>query len=182
MQALMGIIAMQEKLMALGMVNPEHIFAAVSEMIESSGIEGADRFLINPSKTPIPPRQPDPMMVAQAENLKAQGQAMLTDAQSKMARAQIEAQKAEFEREKAMFEARMREREASLKEQEAQFAAMSAAGKAQAEVRHLDADSMLKEAQRLKVLGEAKGITIDNQAAETGVMDFLKGIDNAASA
>ena len=112
----------------------------------------------------------------------SQSASLASDAQAKMAQAQIKQQEAQLERERAMFEAQMKQREAAVKEQEAQFAAMSAAGKAQAEVRHLDADSMLKEAQRLKVLGEAKGITIDNQAAETGVMDFLKGIDNAASA
>ena len=107
---------------------------------------------------------------------------MMTDAQAKMAQAQIKQQEAQLERERAMFEARMKDREASLKEREAQYAAMNSAGKAQAEVRHLDADSLLKQAQRIKVLEEARSLDIDNDAAESGVIDVLKGIGNAASA
>ena len=181
-QTLMGVISLQEKLMALGMVEPQHVYAAVSEMIEASGLEGAERFLINPNKQQIPQKQPDPLMMAQVESLKAQGQAMMTDAQAKMAQAQIKQQEAQLERERAMFEARMKDREASLKEREAQYAAMNSAGKAQAEVRHLDADSLLKQAQRIKVLEEARSLDIDNDAAESGVIDVLKGIGNAASA
>lgn len=169
--AVMGIAAMQEKLMAVGLVQPQHIYAMASEMVEASGFEGAERFFVNPNKTPLPEKQPDPMMLAQIESLKAQGQAMMTDAQSKMARAQIEGQKAQMERERAMFEAQMRQREAALKEQQAQFEASTAAGKAQAEVRHIDADSLLKEAQRLKALAEAKGLVLDNEAQEAGVFD-----------
>ena len=165
--------------MALGMVNPEHIFAAVSEVIEASGIEGAERFLINPTKQPIPPKQPDPLMVAQVESLKAQGQAMMTDAQAKMAQAQIKQQEAQLERERAMFEAQMKQREAALKEQEARFNAINAAGKAQAEVRHIDADSLLKQAQRIKVLEEARALDIESDAVETGVTETLRRVGNA---
>lgn len=179
-QALMGIIALQEKLMGLGMVRPEHIYAAVSEIIEASGLEGAERFLINPLKQQIPEKQPDPLMVAQVESLKAQGQAMMTDAQAKMAQAQIKQQEAQLERERVMFEAQMKQREASMKEREAQYAAMNAAGKAQAEVRHLDADSLLKQAQRVKALEEARALDIESDATETGVTDTLRRLGNAA--
>ena len=179
-QALMGIIALQEKLMGLGMVRPEHIYAAVSEIIEASGLEGAERFLINPLKQQIPEKQPDPLMVAQVESLKAQGQAMMTDAQAKMAQAQIKQQEAHLERERVMFEAQMKQREASMKEREAQYAAMNAAGKAQAEVRHLDADSLLKQAQRVKALEEARALDIESDATETGVTDTLRRLGNAA--
>src|SRR5574343_447227 len=178
MQSMMGVLALQEKLMGLGMVNPEHIYAAVSEVIEASGIEGAERFLIDPRKTPIPPKEPDPMMMAQVESLKLQGQAMMTDAQSKVMRAQIEGEKAKLEREKAEFEASMKAREADLTAQKAMFDAQHSAGKAQADVRHIDADTLLKEAQRLKTLGEAKALEIDNSAAESGVMDVLQGMSD----
>jgi len=149
-----------------------------SEVVEASGYEGAERFFVDPKKTPIPPKQPDPLMMAQVESLKAQGQAMMTDAQAKMAQAQIKQQEAQLERERAMFEARMKEREGMLKAQQAQWDAANAAGKAQAEVRHTDADTLLKQAQRIKTLEEARGLDIDNDAAETQVVDLLKGIAN----
>lgn len=181
MQSLMGVLALQEKLMSLGMVNPEHIYAAVSEVIEASGLEGAERFLINPTKTPLPPKQPDPLMIAQVESLKAQGQAMQMDGQSKMLKAQIEQQKAQFEQQKAAYEASLKEREASLTLRIKEFEAMNAAGKVQAEVRHTDADTQLKAAQRIKVLEEARALDIDSDAAEAGVIDVLKGMTNVQS-
>ena len=179
MQSMMGVLALQEKLMGLGMVNPEHIYTAVAEVIEASGIEGAERFLINPTKTPLPPKEPDPLMVAQVESLKAQGQAMQMDGQSKMLKAQIEQQKAEFERQKLVYEASLQEREAALSLRLKEFEAMNAAGKVQAEVRHTDADTQLKAAQRIKVLEEARALDIESDANEAGVTDVLKGMANA---
>ena len=178
-QALSSVLAIQEKLMGLGMVDPSHIFNAVSELLQASGLEGAERFLINPNKQPLPPKQPDPLMMAQVESLKAQGQAMMTDAQSKMARAQIEGQKAQLERERAQFEASLKAREAELKAQIAQFDAQTSAGKAQAEVRHIDADTQLKAAQRVKTLEEARALDAETDAVETGVTDLLRGIGDA---
>ena len=175
----MAIAQLQEKLMAIGLVQPQHIYAMASEVVEASGYDGAERFFVDPQKTPIPPKQPDPLMMAQVESLKAQGQAMMTDAQAKMAQAQIKQQEAQLERERAMFEAQMKQREGQLKAQQAQWDAQIAAGKANAEVRHIDADTLLKAAQRVKTLEEARGLDIDNDAAETQVTDFLKGVGNA---
>jgi hypothetical protein len=174
----MMIAQLQEKLAPMRMVNPEHMFATAREIVEASGMEGAERFFVNPQKTPIQPAQPDPMMVAQIESLKAQGQAMMTDAQSKMARAQIEGMKAQLEKERAQFEASLKAREAELKAQIAQFEAQTSAGKAQSEVRHMDADTLLKQAQRVKTLEEARAIDLESDATESGVVEFLQGVSN----
>lgn len=171
LQALMSLLQLQEKLMALRMVEPQHIYNTVAEMIEAAGLEGAERYVINPAKQPIQQGQPDPLVMAQVESLKAQGQAMQIDAQSKMARAQIEAQKAQLERERAQFEVQIKARQAEVD-------AQLAAGKAQAEVRHINADALLKEAQRVKVLEEARGLDIDNDASETGVAEVLRRVAN----
>ncbi len=141
-------------------------------------MEGAERYFINPQKTPIQPAQPDPMMLAQMESLKMQGQAMMTDAQSKMARAQIEGMKAQLEKERAQFEASLKAREAELKAQIAQFEAQTSMGKAQSEVRHMDADTLLKQAQRVKTLEEARAIDLESDATESGVVEFLQGVSN----
>lgn len=180
MQALMGVMQMQEKLMAMGMVGPEHIYAAASELVEASGLEGAERFFRNPAKTQLPQQQPDPLMLAQVESLKMQAQALQLDAQSKMTRAQIEGQKAQLERERAQFEAGIKARESELKAQIAQYEAQTAAGKTQAEVANIHADSRLKDAQRIKALEDARAQDIENDAAETGVIDFLKGVAGGA--
>jgi len=176
--ALSAVMAIQKELMPLGMASPEHIYNAVSELITANGIEGPERFLLNPAKQPLPQQQPDPLVMAQVESLKVQAQAMQLDAQSKMTRAQIEGAKAQLDRERAQFEASMKAREADLQAQQALWAAQTAAGEAQAKVQNINADSALKAAQRVKTLEEARALDIDSDAQESQVIDILKSVAN----
>lgn len=178
LSVLQQILALQVQAMPMGLAKPANIYNTLDDLVAASGRKNPERYFTQPNPNPPPP-QPDPLVVAQVENLKMQGQAMMTDAQSKVMRAQVEAQKAQLEREKAQFEANMTEREAELTAQIKQFEAQTAAGKVQAEVRHTDADTALKAAQRVKVLEEARALDIESDAAETQVVDFLKGINDA---
>lgn len=143
------LLQVQKEAMAIGMVEPKHLFHTMDLMTETAGFGSAAAFFKDPNKEQIQPPQ-DPM----AKVAEMQGQALLLDGQSKMTRAQVEQQKAQLEQQKAMFEANMRSREADLNERLKAFEAQQAMGVAQIDAQHTQADTALKLAQTDKVRAE----------------------------
>lgn len=186
---LMQILGMQQQLAPMGLVGPQQMFATLSELIDAAGLEGAERFFINPAKNPQAfQKQPDPMMQAQIAALQAQGQAAMMDGQSKLNRSQVEAQKVQMEAQRAQVEGQERQRESYLKAVEtqhksklAEFEASLKAGKARSETENINADTALKEAQRIKVLEEARGKDIENDADENGIIELLEADNDSAA-
>lgn len=132
-QSLMQIIALQKEGMALGMVEPRHLYHSFSKLIENAGFKDVQSFAVDPTTKPPAPQQPPlpiqiEQMKLQADQQKFQAQ-MQADIQKTQAqlqakleetRANLELQAANDQRD-AERERMKAEYEAQLADQQMQF-------------------------------------------------------------
>lgn len=180
------ILAAQQAVMAspmggAGIVTPENVLNALEDLVTANGKKAAERYF-SPPQPPQPPA-PDPNMVL----AQAQAQAMQLDAESKMLRAQVEQMKAQVEAQAAQVEQQGKQQELALKAREDELKLQGQMlefevkrAKAGAEIANIQADTALKEAQRIKALADAQSQQMDNEAVRTGVMGLLEGRHVAA--
>jgi len=105
--SLMQIIAMQKEGMALGLVEPKHIYHSFSKMIESAGFKDVQSFAVDPSTQQPKPQQPP--IELQIEQMKQQ-------ADQQKVQAQLQADVQKFQ---AQMQAKLQETQANLELQAA---------------------------------------------------------------
>ena len=97
-------------------------------------------------------------------DLQQRGQAKQLDHQADMAKVQLQAQEMQTRQQQTMIE---------MQQQVAELSKKLAA---------LDAEIGLKEAQRLHVLEQALSVDIENDLAESGVIDAIESLEEVTSA
>ena len=105
--ALMQIMALQEKGMALGIVQPKHLYHSFTKLVENAGFKDVQSFAIDP--TTVPPQPQQPPIPLQIEQMKLQA-----DAQKFQAQMQADVQKTQ-----AQMQAKLQEIQANLELQAA---------------------------------------------------------------
>jgi len=105
--ALMQIMQLQEKGMALGMVQPKHLYHSFSKLIENAGFKDVQSFAVDP--TTLPPQPQQPPLPIQIEQMKLQA-----DQQKFQAQMQADQQKRQIE-----LQAKLEETRATLELQAA---------------------------------------------------------------
>ena len=105
--ALMQIMQLQEKGMALGMVQPKHLYHSFSKLIENAGFKDVQSFAVDP--TTLPPQPPQTPLPIQIEQMKLQA-----DQQKFQAQMQADIQKTQAE-----LQAKLEETRANLELQAA---------------------------------------------------------------
>ena len=105
--ALMQIMQLQEKGMALGMVQPKHLYHSFSKLIENAGFKDVQSFAVDP--TTLPPQPPQTPLPIQIEQMKLQA-----DQQKFQAQMQADIQKTQAE-----LKAKLQETQANLELQAA---------------------------------------------------------------
>ena len=166
-----------------GLATPQQIFNTLEQLIEAGDVGASERYFMSPArpeyKPPEPP-PPDPVAMAQAKLFESQSQAVIMEQQRKGqeaqaktqmdgARLQMDGQKSQAEIQLKDAELQHKTKELQFKQSEAQQRAESDAAKtAETEAReeNLDADSDLKEAQKIKTLADAEKSLTDAAVAE----------------
>lgn len=145
-QSLMQIIALQKEGMALGMVEPRHLYHSFSKLIENAGFKDVQSFAVDPTTKPPAPQQPPlpiqiEQMKLQADQQKFQAQ-MQADIQKTQAqlqakleetRANLELQAANDQRDAARETAKA-QYEAQLEQQRIEFERWKAELQAQTQI------------------------------------------------
>ncbi len=107
---LVQVLGMQKEAIAAGLANPQKIFNTLERLTEASNIGDVSTFFVDPQSAEYQPPQPpppDPLMVAQADALKADGQSKIMTAQSKAAAEQAKLKlDAQAQGQRAQLEAR----------------------------------------------------------------------------
>lgn len=86
-----NLLAMQEKLAALGLVGPKEAFNGGAEMVKTLGYKDVNRFLKSPPDQQPPPQPPLPLQIEQMK-IQAAGQQKQADAQAQMQLEQVKGQ------------------------------------------------------------------------------------------
>lgn len=175
-QMLFALMAKQMELMPLGLVTPVQLYNTMSRLIESLDLGSPAQFVVDPKSPEYQPPQPpppDPVQVAQAGALEAQGRKFDAEAQAVGFEAQLKAQteqaKAKAQAMKAEADARRANASAALEEQKLanervklhleQFKTHKESGLADQEaaagIQNTAADTELKRAQTLKAIADA---------------------------
>lgn len=174
-QLLVQLLTMQKEAAMQNLSTPEHIFHTFDLLIQAVQLGEVEQFFTDPSKPvgvdpqtghPIPwsPPQPPPdpnMLLAQAQSqaLASKAEVEKFEAQSKAqldaAKIQAEAQKTQAAVDKDRREIALRERGLEKELQEFRDKYAIDAATARADIVNRDADTELKEAQRVKTLADS---------------------------
>jgi hypothetical protein len=140
---LMAIMQMQQQGLALGMVEPKHLYHSASKFIENAGFKDIQNFLQDPSKTPPKPTPPPVEVQVAQMKVQADGQKHQAEQQADIQKFQAEtAMTREVEQIKA--DAKLQEIRANLElqaandQRDAEREAMKAQLSAQAEAQRLE--------------------------------------------
>lgn len=139
--SLMQIMQLQEKGMALGMVQPKHLYHSFSKLIENAGFKDVQSFAVDP--TTLPPQQPQTPLPIQIEQMKLQA-----DQQKFQAQIQADIQKTQAE-----LQAKLQETQANLElqaandQRDAEREAMKAQMDAQLEAQKIEFERWKAELQ-----------------------------------
>ena len=185
-QLLMGVLGLQKEAMQQNLADHSRVYNTLEKLIEAGELGSATSFFIDPTQPytnpqtgqqqPWQPPQPPPnpqMMLAQA-----QAQALTQEQQRKMMEAQAEAQQAMTKMQQDMqrfMEQLQLDREkldADREQFEADFDLR--AGETIAGVRNKNADTELKDAQRLKALADAGKSEADTHRTEVETSDEVR--------
>lgn len=139
--ALMQIMTLQEKGMALGMVQPKHLYHSFSKLIENAGFKDVQSFAQDPST--LPPQPPQPPLPIQIEQMKLQA-----DQQKFQAQMQANIQKTQAELQAKLQETRATlELQAANDQRDAEREAMKAQYDAQLEQQRIEFERWKAELQ-----------------------------------
>lgn len=105
--SLMQIMQLQKEGMALGMVQPKHLYHSFSKLIENAGFKDVQSFAVDP--TTLPPQQPQTPMPIQIEQMKLQAEQQKFQAQMQ----------ADIQKTQAELQAKLQETQANLELQAA---------------------------------------------------------------
>lgn len=132
--SLMQIMQLQQQGMALGMVQPKHLYHSFSKLIENAGFKDVQSFAQDPST--LPPQPPQTPLPIQIEQMKLQA-----DQQKFQAQMQADAQKTQAELQAKLEETRANlELQAANDQRDSEREAMKAQYEAQLEQQRMEFD------------------------------------------
>ena len=115
---LMMIAELQEKGMAIGLTTPAHLYHTGAKIIENAGFKDVQNFLQDPSKQPLPPKEPPIEIQIEQMRIQADGQKHQAETQSDIQKFQAETQMTR-EVEQIKADAKLREIQGNLELQAA---------------------------------------------------------------
>lgn len=170
-------------------VTPKNLYATAAEIVKNANFKTPELFFTDPGDKPAPPPSDE------QQQLQAQQQALMERQQQLDAQdMQIKQAKLELDRQRALFDDERKGMEFAHKREYENAKLMLEAQKVASDVRsartddemkrakaQLDqflarAESALKQAQTAKVAEEARGLDLDNDAAESGVTEALEAL------
>jgi hypothetical protein len=177
------------------LVTPQNIYQTATEIVKNANLKNPDTYFTNPGDQPAPPPSDE-----QQEMQKMQIQLEQEKTQLALERQQVNAQKLQIDqaemqlrhqREIFKIEEDREQREDRLfldnEKLRNQLAELQLQAKAQgielelktaetdAKVQNMQADTLQKRANTFKTLNEAKAVDIENDAAESGLLDMIQG-------
>lgn len=164
-QLLTGLLDLQKEALGMGGATWGHLYNTLEKLVEQADIGSVARYFVSPEQYQPPEQQPDAQMALvqaqiQTEQAKAQNASQAEQAkhQREMAKLQYEAQMAIARENREAAKLQM-ERERLMLERV-----------------KIEADVGLTRAQTAKTAEEARGLDLDNDAAESGVTEALEGM------
>jgi hypothetical protein len=109
---MMALLQQQQSAFAIGVANPQNVYAAEMELTKVMGFKNGEKFFTDPAKNPPPPK-PDPMQI------ELQGKMQLLQAETQ-AKGQVEQMRMQFD---AQAKEADRQHEAQLEQAKAQMQA-----------------------------------------------------------
>ena len=160
LKMLTALLEIQKEAIPFGLASGANVYNTLDRMVELGGIGETQTFFTDPAT--IPPKQPEgPSMAEQLAMIDLQNrkEETIANLQMKSNEMQLKAQQTANESQLEMS-AQMQKMQMEMAELQAKLAEM-------------DANKKLKEAQTYKTLEEARGLDIENDGTETGVVDLL---------
>ena len=160
LKMLTALLEIQKEAIPFGLASGANVYNTLDRMVELGGIGETQTFFTDPAT--IPPKQPEgPSMAEQLAMIDLQNrkEESIANLQMKSNEMQLKAQQTANESQLEMS-AQMQKMQMEMAELQAKLAEM-------------DANKKLKEAQTYKTLEEARGLDIENDGTETGVVDLL---------
>ena len=160
LKMLTALLEIQKEAVPFGLASGANVYNTLDRMVELGGIGETQTFFTDPAT--IPPKQPEgPSMAEQLAMIDLQNrkEESMANLQMKSNEMQLKAQQSATEAQ-AQMSSDMQKMQMEMAELQAKLAEM-------------DANKKLKEAQTYKTLEEARGLDIENDGTETGVVDLL---------
>ena len=160
LKMLTALLEIQKEAIPFGLASGANVYNTLDRMVELGGIGETQTFFTDPAT--IPPKQPEgPSMAEQLAMIDLQNrkEESIANLQMKSNEMQLKAQQTANESQ-LKISAQMQKMQMEMAELQAKLAEM-------------DANKKLKEAQTYKTLEEARGLDIENDGTETGVVDLL---------
>ena len=160
LKMLTALLEIQKEAVPFGLASGANVYNTLDRMVELGGIGETQTFFTDPAT--IPPKQPEgPSMAEQLAMIDLQNrkEESIANLQMKSNEMQLKAQQSATEAQ-AQMSSDMQKMQMEMAELQAKLAEM-------------DANKKLKEAQTYKTLEEARGLDIENDGTETGVVDLL---------
>ncbi len=167
-QALTGVMQIQDKLAPMGLAGPHEAFNAAEKLVRRMGLGSARQFFIDPYQEgwqPPPPPE-DPALItakASAQLATQDGQSKVLDAQTKQFEAQTKARlefaKLSQEDQKEFIKLELEERRAALEERKVQLEERAQAlreGDAPSDRRKTESETRLNAAKEVETLAKAE--------------------------
>jgi hypothetical protein len=164
MKQLATVSAVQEKLFAAGLVQPQHMHATARRMIELAGFKNHAEFLADPQQMAQQQQQPDP----QQQQMQMQMQLAQVQIQTEQAKAQAAVMRAQVE-------AQVKTRELDLRELELQLKAKGENDKATADLARIAqeernrADRTVIELEQARATVTASELRVAGSLKETSM-------------
>jgi len=176
--SLMQIIALQKEGMALGLVEPKHIYHSFSKMIENAGFKDVQSFAVDPSTQQPKPQQPPielqiEQMKQQADQQKVQAQ-LQADVQKFQAQMQAKLQETQANLE---LQAANDQRDGEREQMKAQYEAQIAAQRMEFDRWKAEFDAQTKiYIEEMKLRGAPSGDVVQIKDDMLRVMDGLQAV------
>jgi len=160
LQMLNSLLTIQKEAVQFGLASPGNVYNTLDRMVELGNVGDTQTFFTDPAT--LPPKGPPQPSIAE--------QLAMTDLQMRQAESQANLQMKSNEMQIKQQSAAV---EAQAKMSTDQQKMQMQIAELQAKLAEMDADKKLKEAQTYKTLEEARGLDLENDGTETGVVDLL---------
>ena len=160
LKLLTALLEIQKEAVPFGLATSANVYNTLDRMVELGNIGETQTFFTDPAT--IPPKQPEgPSMAEQLAMIDLQNRK-----EESMANLQMKSNEMQLKAQQTANESQL-EMSAQMQKMQMEMAEL------QAKLAEMDANKKLKEAQTYKTLEEARGLDIENDGTETGVVDLL---------
>jgi hypothetical protein len=176
------LLQTQQNMFALGMVQPQNVYATVSKLVENLGFKNPEQFFVDPSKQPVQ-MPPNPQMQAKQAEIQAKQQELQLSQQIEQQKTQLEIQKfqaeAQIEQQQKQidveFERQKMQMQADLEMQKAQLQAAT-----QLEIARIKGDFSLQNPMAQMQLEQGKAdvqrVSAEAQQSVAQIMSDMSNI------